>query len=284
MRITLCAFADEAASDFDGQIKALKENNIPLIEIRKLDGKNIFAFSKQDAEKYRDAFKENGIGVWSLGSPLGKTRESVDMGEYIKKTESLCQTAEILNCQNIRAFSFYPKFFSFHKDIVFEKLSTLVDCVNAHGLNYCHENEKGIYGSTLERVEELLKALPDMKLVYDPANFLQCSQNAEKTLNALAKKAHYFHVKDAVGKQVVPAGFGEGKLSELVSMIDRDCVLSVEPHLQLFRGSKTFNQSELSGKFNLKTSRGRFDCAVAATKKLLIENGFKDCGTYFEKL
>ena len=33
MRITLCAFADEAASDFDGQIKALKENNKKLSDI-----------------------------------------------------------------------------------------------------------------------------------------------------------------------------------------------------------------------------------------------------------
>ena len=32
-KVTLCAFADEAATDFDGQIKALLRNNIYNIDI-----------------------------------------------------------------------------------------------------------------------------------------------------------------------------------------------------------------------------------------------------------
>ena len=37
----LCAFADEASSMLDGQISALKRNDIPYLEIRGIDGKNI---------------------------------------------------------------------------------------------------------------------------------------------------------------------------------------------------------------------------------------------------
>ena len=37
----LCAFADEASVSLDGQIEALKRNNISLLEIRGVDGENI---------------------------------------------------------------------------------------------------------------------------------------------------------------------------------------------------------------------------------------------------
>ena len=37
----LCAFADEASVDLQGQIEALKRNKISLLEIRGVDGQNI---------------------------------------------------------------------------------------------------------------------------------------------------------------------------------------------------------------------------------------------------
>ena len=40
-RITLCAFADEADKMIVNQIKALRENDMSLLEIRGVDGKNI---------------------------------------------------------------------------------------------------------------------------------------------------------------------------------------------------------------------------------------------------
>ena len=41
MRLRLCAFADEAAEPIAEQISALKENNIPQIELRSVDGINV---------------------------------------------------------------------------------------------------------------------------------------------------------------------------------------------------------------------------------------------------
>ena len=38
---SLCAFADEATPAVDGQIRALTENGIGLIELRGVDGKNV---------------------------------------------------------------------------------------------------------------------------------------------------------------------------------------------------------------------------------------------------
>ena len=283
MKVTLCAFADEAAKDLAGQIDALKKNDIPLLELRGIDGKNVMDLTPDEARQYKAAFDEAGIAVWSLGAPLAKIPETVKMDAYLEKVKNLCEVAQILGAKNIRGFSFYPSLFGFHEDRIVEKLRVLVALLGEYGLHYCHENDSGLYGSTEKRVQKLLAALPDMKYVYDPANFLRSGQKANLTLETLADKAYYFHFKDADRKKIVPAGFGDGQLDRLIGSLRRDTVISVEPHLLLFRGSKCFNQSELCGKFDLKTPRGRFDCAVAATKRLLTQQGFTDCGGYFEK-
>ncbi len=41
MRFRFAAFADEAANDLNGQIAAMQENGIELLEIRGVDGQNI---------------------------------------------------------------------------------------------------------------------------------------------------------------------------------------------------------------------------------------------------
>ena len=283
MKVTLCAFADEAAKDFAGQIRALQENNISLLELRNVDGKNVMDLSLEEAKRYRAALDDADVRVWSLGAPLAKLPETVKMDDYLVKVRRLCRAAQILGANNIRGFSFYPSLFGFHEDVIRAKLRTLVELLGEYGLNYCHENDSGLYGSTQQRVQALLAALPEMKSVYDPANFLRSGQDPALTLKTLADKAYYFHFKDADRRKVVPAGFGDGQLDRLIGSLNRDTVISVEPHLLLFRGSKRFNQSELSGHFDLKSARGRFDCAVAATKRLLLQQGFTDCGSYFEK-
>ena len=283
MKVTLCAFADEAAKDLAGQIDALRENNIPLLELRGIDGKNVMDLTPDEAKKYKAAFDEAGIAVWSLGAPLAKIPETVKMDAYLEKVKNLCEVAQIFGAKNIRGFSFYPSLFGFHEDRIVEKLRVLVALLGEYGLYFCHENDSGLYGSTEPRVQKLLAAIPEMRYVYDPANFLRSGQKADVTLETLAHRAYYFHFKDADHKKIVPAGFGDGQLDRLIGSLGRDTVISVEPHLLLFRGSKRFNQSELYGKFDLKTPRGRFDCAVAATKRLLSQQGYADCGGYFEK-
>ena len=49
MRFRLVAFADEAAPDLAGQIEAMQENGVELLEIRGVDGQNIDGISATKA-------------------------------------------------------------------------------------------------------------------------------------------------------------------------------------------------------------------------------------------
>lgn len=283
MKITLCAFADEAGKAFATQIRALQKHEISLLELRSIDGKNVMDLSKEEAKQYRSMLDDAGITVWSLGSPLAKVPETVNMDTYIPKVRRLCETAQIFGTDKIRGFSFYPSLTGFHDDVIRAKLHTLIRLLKEYGISFCLENDSGLFGATAARVQYLLHALPDMQLIYDPANFLRSGQRADETIPSFAKKAVYFHIKDADGKKIVPAGFGDGQFPRLLKALEQDTVFSVEPHLLLFRGSKRYRQSELYGQFDLKQPSARFDCAVAALRLLLAQNGWRDHGAFFEK-
>ena len=282
--IKLCGFADEAASDLQEQIAALKRNGISLLELRTIAGKNIADFSDQEAENYQKILKENGISVWSIGSPLGKSDISEDEAVYQKRVHRLCRLAQIFEAKRIRAFSFFQAFEN--KQEVFSRLQKTVDIAREYGVQICHENEKEIYGDTLERVREIMQNVQGLRYIYDPANFLQCGEKAENTLAALFDTTEYFHIKDVIFAtgELVPAGLGDGKIGEIVEKIgDNDKVLTLEPHLAVFAGYAQIDNTKMKNKFAYATGGEAFDAAVRALKNILKEKGYKQVNGGFEK-
>ena len=92
----------------------------------------------------------------------------------------------------------------------------------------------------------------------------------------------YLHIKDCCldGHVIVPAGYGDGKIDEVLTKIDqtRDCdtFLSLEPHLYLFTGYSNIDKRELKHKFSYENSNESFDAAVTALKNILTKLGFKE--------
>lgn len=278
MKIRLCAFADEGGTTIEEQIEALRANNINLVELRSIDGKNISKISEDEARACSAKLKEAGIEVWSLGSPLAKVHIYTPLEKEKAKAMHLCRLAGIFGTKNIRGFSYFTLFPQNKEKRVVEKIRPLLEILEYNGINYCHENDTLLYGGRAQYLKKLLADIPSLKVIYDPANFIISGESPDETLAEFAGKAYYFHIKDASGKKVVPAGCGDAKIDELIKGIDSDTVFSVEPHLMFFKGGAGFE------KYDLKTKSGRFDCAVDSIKKLLVKNGFAEKDGYFEKI
>lgn len=283
MKIRLCAFADEAGSTLNNQISALKRNNISLLELRSIDGKNVLDFSIEEASHYYDILKKNGIEVFSIGSPIGKVDIDCDFEDYQEKVIKICQIAKVFHTDKVRMFSFYKA--HNQREKVFLYLKKMVDIANKLGIKLYHENEKDIYGDNLNRVQDLINANLGLKFVYDPANFIQVGEEADDTLKNLVNKMDYFHIKDVIKSSgdIVPAGYGNGKIRELISMIDRDVVFTIEPHLAVFNGYYDIDKTPIKNSLYFASNDEAFDAAVISLKNLLIENGYKYNGLYFEK-
>ena len=124
-----------------------------------------------------------------------------------------------------------------------------------------------------------------LKYIYDPANYLQCDEPAEKTIAALIDKTDYFHIKDVISAtgQLVPAGYGDGMILELLNKINDDKTLTLEPHLAVFDAYKDIDNTEMKHKFVYKDSDEAFDAAVNALKEILIKLDYKEVAGGFIK-
>lgn len=279
MNYRLCAFADEADQLLTGQIAAMQRNGISLLEIRGVDGENISALSPAKVKEVAHLLKENGLAVWSIGSPTGKIKLSDDWNAHVDSFRGMLDAAAVFGTKAFRMFSFYDA--QNEKNEVIDRLGLLCDMAKGYDVKLCHENEKGIFGDTPERTKELLDALPQLGGIFDPANFIQCSAEILPAWELLKDRIDYLHVKDAMADgTVVPAGYGLGRLDTVVpDFLSRGGqVLTVEPHLAEFTGLKGLEKEGErtivgSARFSFRDNNEAFDTAVNSLKTILNKNG-----------
>ena len=283
--IRLCAFADEASNDLDRQIAAMKRNGISYLEARGINGKNVADLTEAEALEYARRLSAEGIAVWSVGSPLGKVDIDCDFDDYLKKVNHVCRLARIFGAERIRIFSFYGAYGSEEK--VYEYLRRMVKVAEENGIKLCHENEKRVFGDTVERVLRIRENVDGLKYVYDPANYLEVGEDSAYALERLHDLTDYFHIKDVIRKsgEIVPAGYGDGMISELVARIgDEDKVLTLEPHLALFQGYAEIDGSEMKNKFRFANNDDSFDAAADALRKILLIRGYTERNGGFSRI
>lgn len=278
MRYQIAAFADEADAAISGQIEAMRAEHISLLEIRGVDGKSVADLTVPEAKALRARLADEGIAVWSVGSPYGKSEVTEAFGLRLDEFRHGLELAEALGASHIRLFSFYlprgqaPETF---RDEVLDRLSRFCEAAKGSGIVLCHENEKGIYGDVAPRCAEIHRALPELKAIFDPANFIQSGQATLPAWELLAPYVEYMHIKDAMPDgSVVPAGCGEGHLPELLQRY-QGTVLTLEPHLAVFEGLKALEQEGARSdvpSYQYASNREAFAAAAAALRKLIGEN------------
>ena len=278
MNYKLSAFADESSNAFQGQIDALKRNGFGFLEIRNLDGKSVTALTTAEARTLAHTLGDNGLKVWSIGSPIGKIQIDGDFVAHMDLYRHTLDLAGEFGAKNIRLFSFFmpkdkaPEEF---RNLVLERMARIAEIAKEYGVVACHENEQGISGDTAARCLELHKAVPELKAVFDPANFVQCGQDTLKAWEMLHSYVHYMHIKDALPNgNVVAPGNGKGNVPALITeyFAQGGEVLSLEPHLFEFVGLKALEQEgeeSVVGALSFETAEGAFDHAANKLKMIL---------------
>ncbi len=275
--LNIYAFSDEANPNIDRQIEALLRNGLDGLEIRGVDGQNISNISAEKAKEVKKKLDDAGLVTWSIGSPIGKININDDFSAHKEKLKHTLETAQILNSDNMRIFSFYipaNETPAKYKNKVIEYLSEMCELAKPYNINLCHENEKGIYGDIPERCLELHKALPSLKGIFDPANYIQCGVDTLKGWEMLKEYIFYMHVKDAMPDgYVVPAGKGAGNLKrivgEYIAMGGRK--FTIEPHLAVFSGLEGLEREgeRTKARISFPDNDTAFDAACNAFKEML---------------
>ena len=276
--IKLCAFADEADDALAGQIKAMQENGIGYLELRTIDQKNVTKFTNDEVKEYKKQLDDAGIKVWSIGSPIGKVKITDDFNVDLDLCKRTVEIANMFGAKTIRMFSFYGTGGEAqYRDEVMERLSKYVEAARGSGVTLCHENEKGIYGDNAARCLEIHRAVPELKSVFDPANFVQVGQDTLEAWEMLEPYVFYGHIKDSrADGSIVPPGKGLGRISEyLPKFVAKGCdMLTLEPHLSVFSALASLEEEGEESKIGLykfESKREAFDYAVTSLKDIIKE-------------
>ncbi len=277
------AFADEAGKSLDEQIAALVRNDIGCIEVRMIDGKNILTFSEEELHAIRAKLDAAGIKVSSIGSPIGKYDIHADFETHLKDFRYCLKVAKILGAPRIRIFSFYVKQdeLAACRDEVLRRLTVMLEEAKEAGLTLCHENESLIYGQMPAEAKDVLTALPEMRGIFDAANYIMNDADVMEGFAATLPSLEYIHIKDASyeEKAILPAGEGDGRLAEILGITDGEregvVYLTLEPHLRIFDGFIAIDKHTLKGKYTFANATESFDCAVKSLEKVLTSIGFK---------
>lgn len=283
------AFADEAGVELDEQIKALLDNGIRYLEPRFIGGKGILDLTDEELYEVKARLDECGIKVNSLGSPIGKYPITEPFEIHFEKFKRALEVAKILDTKNIRMFSFYipegePA--RNYSDEVVRRMTLMVEEAARHGIRLNHENESKIFGQNPEEVSYLLDNIDGLYGVFDAANYRNHNCDVIAGIEATLKRFGYMHIKDAIYEpnMIVPAGEGEGRIAEVIDIInknvDGEVVLTLEPHLHIFKAFKEIDTHELKNKYVFNTNREAFDFATKALEALLTSSGYRKVDGY----
>lgn len=269
---TLTGFADEISADLEVQLDTLAAEEIRFLELRGVWGKNVLKLDDAELGRVKAALQARGVGVSSIGSPIGKIGIGDDFAPHLADFRRAVWVAQELEAPYIRLFSFFmpegddP---ANHRDEVLDRLGQIVRAAEGSGVTLLHENEKEIYGDVPSRCLDLLTAIdsPVLRAAWDPANFVQCGVRPyQEGFAQLRPYVAYVHVKDAIlgTGQVVPAGQGDGEWRETVAALRTsgfDGFFSLEPHLKA------------GGQFGGFSGPDLFRAAAQAFKRVLVEQG-----------
>ncbi|KAF1299613.1 xylose isomerase [Enterococcus sp. JM4C] len=279
----ITGFADEIDPDLHKQISGLKANGITHIELRSIGDKNVSELSEEEALAYKKILDGEGIVVSSIGSPIGKADILADFDEQMELFKHVLTLARIFESPYIRMFSFYlpeGEPIEQYRDEVINRWQQFLTIAKAYPeITLLHENEKDIFGDIPSRCLDLVNSLnnPQLKLAFDPANFVQCGIEVYPYAYQLLKDhIGYLHIKDALFEtgKVVPAGEGDGNVKEVLERLVAQGYTgyaSLEPHLTIFESFTSLEKSGLSIDNNQGDGEKLFTLASDALKHILVD-------------
>ena len=249
----ISGFSDEIDKDIEKQFSVLNGLGIRYFEPRGINGNNISDLNDIELQALKASMLKYNISASSIGSPIGKIQITEDFSMHYEKFKRTVYIAKKLKAKYIRIFSFYIPACDYEKyrDEVISRLKKMTEFAEKNNVILLHENEKGIYGDTPERCEDIIKSVnsKNLRCVFDMANFVQCGvETYPYAFNKLFDYIEYVHIKDAVaeGGKVVPAGQGDGHIKEIIKELKKsgyNGFYSIEPHLGSFEGLQNLELS-----------------------------------------
>ncbi len=252
----LTGFADEAAGDIDGQIRATKEIGWSNIESRNVDGKNIHDLADDQFDVVCGKLEDAGVRINCFGSAIANWGKSIEepFDSSLEEVRRAIPRMQRLGAKLIRIMSFGVLKERGPDDQMeeqrFARLRELHKMFSDAGLIPLHENCMNYGGMAWQYTLKLVEHVPGLKLVFDTGNPVftddlsqpePCpKQSAWEFYTRVKEHVAYIHIKDGVWDEEKKRttftfpGEGDGDVRRIVKDLlagGYDGGISIEPHL-----------------------------------------------------
>ncbi|NLZ63024.1 MAG: sugar phosphate isomerase/epimerase [Lentisphaerae bacterium] len=276
-------FADEAASDLAGQIRATKTLGWKNIESRAIDGVNIHDLPEPDFDRAVAQLEDAGIAVNCFGSTIANWSKKItdpfeDTLAGIRRTIPRMQR---LGSKQIRIMSYARLDEREPADQMaeerFRRLREITAMFLDSGIQPLHENCMNYGGMGWPFTLKMLENVPGLKLVFDTGNPIGSAdysknkpyprQSSWEFYQKVREHIAYIHIKDG---HYIPEkdslvctwpGEGDGDVRKILhDLLSRGYQggISIEPHMQVI-----FHDSSVKA-----DPKARFDNYVQYGQKL----------------
>lgn len=270
----LSGFADEAAEDVEGQIRATRMLGWPCIEARSINRVNIHDLPESDFDDVRRKLDEAGIRVNCFGSTIANWSKSIEepFSETLAVVERAIRRMRVLDVPFVRIMSYAILMDAAgralpdqKKEERFRRLREICNRFLDVGITPVHENCMNFGGMSWEHSLEMLAAVPGLKLVFDTGNpgitpdfrqaFPYPNQDVMECYARLRGHIAHVHIKDGVrdpatGKeQYFFPDEGECEVAAIVKELLRSGYggdFSIEPHMAVvFHDAKVSSPEQM---------------------------------------
>ena len=281
----LTGFADEAANDLDGQIRATKALGWSNIESRNIDGVNIHDLPDAAFDAAAEKLQAAGVKVNCFGSAIANWGKQItDPFEItLAEVNRAIPRMRRLGAKLIRIMSYAVLKGRGPDDQLaderFRRLRELVRMFGDAGVTAVHENCMNYGGMGWRQTLELVENVPGLKLVFDtanPVNSLDYAAGDPPRLQStwefyehVREHVAYVHIKDSCFVEwtdgIFPKsrftwpGEGDGDVVKVVGdLVARgyDGGFSMEPHLGVVFHEKG-SETEDEARFRMYVEYGR---------------------------
>lgn len=216
-------FADEAAKDIDGQIRATLELGWKYIESRAVDGVNIHDLPEAAFEAVCDKLEAAGVGVNCFGSTVANWGKKITepMDSSVEEAKRAIPRMQRLGTRLIRVMSFAqipdrgPE--DQMKEERFRRMRILTDMFLDAGIQPVHENCMNYGGMGWPYTLELIENVPGLKLVFDTGNPVGADDKSkEPPYPKQSSWEFYSHVKEHIAYVHIKDGHFDAEKGDLV--------------------------------------------------------------------
>jgi len=260
----LTGFADEAAPDIEGQIRATKALGWKYIEARSVNGTNVHDISDEAFEEVVGKLQDAGVQVNCFGSAIANWGKSIadpfdvtleEVGRAIPRMQRLrTRLVRIMSYAVLpdREPTDVPVRGDQMEEERFRRLRILHRMFTEAGLTPVHENCMNYGGMSWQHTLRLIEHVPGLKLVFDTGNPVFTDDRARprpypkqsswEFYTHVKEHVAYVHVKDGVWdlstQQITYTypGEGNGDVVRIVGDLLQsgyDGGISIEPHMAI---------------------------------------------------